>query len=97
MGKAVSFYSFTHSWSKQEVMSQVMVFFGDVTPFLQANSEMSLATNQKSLEVLQNPITKAYLQIELAAIVDTGEAFVKATYNLEREDPLLYYLHVLQS
>ena len=91
-GKAMSSYSSTCWWSKWEVMSHVMVFFGGVAPFLQANPEMSPATNHRLLEVLQNPATKAYLQIELAAIVDTGEAFVKATYNLE--GMVLQYLDV---
>lgn len=66
-----------------------MAFFGDVAPFLQANPEMSPATNQKLLEILQNPTTKAFLQVELAAVVDAGEAFVKATYNLEGDGLLV--------
>ena len=70
-------------------MSQVMAFFGDVAPFLQANPEMSPATNQKLLQILQNLTTKAFLQVELAAVVDAGEAFVKATYNLEGDGPLV--------
>ena len=87
-GKAMSSYSPTRWWSKWEVMSQVMAFFGDVTPFLQGNPEMSPATNQKLLEILLNPTTKAFLQVELAAVVDAGESFVKATYNLEGDGPL---------
>ena len=79
----MSSYSSTRWWSKWEVMSQIMSFFGDVAPFLQANPELSPPTNRKLLEMLQNPTVKAYVQIELAAIVDAGEAFVKATYNLE--------------
>ena len=70
-------------------MSQVMLFFGDVAPFLQDNPELSPATNQKLLEMLQNPTVKAYLQTELAAIVDAGETFVKATYNLEGDGPVV--------
>ena len=82
-GKAMSSYSSTRWWSKWEVMSQVMALFGDVTPFLQANPELSPATNKKLLEILLNPTTMAFLQIELA-----GEGFVKATYNLEGDGPL---------
>ena len=89
-GKAMSSYSSTHWWSKWEVMSQVMVFFGDVAPFLQANPELSPTTNQKLLEMLQNHTVKAKLQVELAAVVDAGEAFVKATYNLEGDGPLVF-------
>ena len=39
--------------------------------------------------MLQNPNVKPCLQIELAAVVDAGEAFVKATYNLEGDGPLV--------
>ena len=47
-------------------------------------------TNHKMLEMLQNPNTKAYIEIELVATVDAGEGFVKAcTYNLEVDSPLL--------
>ena len=66
-----------------------MAFFGDVVPFLQANPEMSPTTNWKLLELLQNPTTKSFIQVELAAVVDAGEAFVKATYNLEGDGPLV--------
>ena len=88
-GKVMSSYSFTRWWSKWKVMSQIMSFFGDIVPFLQANPELSPATNRKLLEMLQNPTVKAYVHIELAAIVDVGEAFVKATYNLEGDGPLV--------
>ena len=60
-------------------MFQVMSYFGSVAPFLQASPEMSPATNQKLLEMLQNPTVKPYVQMELAAVVDAGEAFVKTT------------------
>ena len=46
---------------------------------------MSPATNQELLEIAQNSTTKAYLQTELAVLVDAGEAFVNAIYNLEEE------------
>lgn len=45
-GKAVTFYSPTCWRSKWEEMSQVMAFFSDVTHYLQANPEVSPATNQ---------------------------------------------------
>ena len=64
-------------------------FFSDVGPFLQANPELSPATNIKLLEMLHSPTVKAYFQIELAAIVDAGEAFIKATYNLEGDGPIV--------
>ena len=39
--------------------------------------------------MLQNPTVKVYVHIELAAIVDAGEAFIKATYNLEGDGPFV--------
>ena len=88
-GKSMSSYSATRWWSKWEVMAQVMLFFGDVAPFLEANPELSPTTNKKLLEMLQNPSSREYIQVELAAVVDAGEAFVKATYNLEGDGPLV--------
>ena len=60
-----------------------------VASFLQANPEMLPVTNQKLLEMLQNPTVRPYVQMELAAVVDVGEAFVKATYNLEGDGPVV--------
>ena len=75
-----------------------MSFFGDVAPILQANPELSPATNRKLLEMLQNPTVKAYVQIKLAAIVDAGKAFVKATYNLEGDGSLVFrYYEILST
>lgn len=82
-------YSSARWWNKWEVMSQVMSYFGGVAPFLQANPEMSPATNQKLLEMLQNPTVRPYVQMELAAVVDADDAFVKATYNLEGDGPVV--------
>ena len=41
--------------------------------------------------MLQNASVKAHIQTELAAIVDAGEAFVKATYSLEGDGPLAFH------
>ena len=38
----------------------------------------------------QDPQKAALLKIELASIIDWGEAFVKATYNLEGDGPLAF-------
>ena len=66
-----------------------MASFGDVAPFLESNPEVSPSTNQKLLEMLHNPSTKSFIQVELAAVVDVGEAFVKTTYTLEGDGPLV--------
>ena len=75
-------------WSKFEVMKQMMDVFGDVEPFLE-NTSVSTATVEKLLSVLRNPSEKARLMVELAVTIDTGMPFVKATYNLEGDGPLV--------
>ena len=83
-------YSKTRWWSKWEVMSQVMTFFGDILPFLKENPELSSATNQKLVTMLENPSAKPLIQIELAAVIDAGKPFVKATYNLEADGVMCF-------
>ncbi len=67
-----------------------MVYFGDIGPFLEENRELSQATRTKLLDMLKNTQLKAYIQIELAAIIDAGDTFVKATYKLEGDGPLAF-------
>ena len=55
----------------------------DFQPFLEEQAELSPTTRFKLLQILADPLRNAHLQIELAAIIDAGEPFVKATYNLE--------------
>ena len=71
------------------MMKQVMDLFGDVVPFLQANTDLAPATRSKLLSILNNPQHMSYLQVELAVTVDAGMPFVRATYNLEGDGPLV--------
>ena len=79
-GKAMASYSSTRWWSKWEVMHQVMLYFGDIAPFLEANPELSPATRGKLLEMLQNASVKAHIQTELPAIVDVSAGIQVAHY-----------------
>ena len=72
------------------VCNQVLCQFGDVIPFLQNHPELSPATSGKLLHLLTDPQKSAYLRVELAAVIDCGERFVKATYNLEGDGPLVF-------
>ena len=65
-----------------------MVSFGDIQPFLEDNEDIGPNLRPKLLNMLKDPQKKALLQIELAAIVDYGEPFVKACYFLEGDGPL---------
>ena len=71
------------------VCNHVLCQFGDVIPFLQNHPELP-ATSGKLLHLLTDPQKSAYLRVELAAVIDCGERFVKATYNLEGDGPLVF-------
>ena len=43
-GKTMATYSHTRWWSKWEIMSQNLVQFGDVKPFLQKNTDIGSST-----------------------------------------------------
>ena len=88
-GKAMALYSQTRWWSKWEVMAQAFKYFGDIEPFLTQNADFSPATQAKLLAFFY-PNKNIILQIELAAIVDWGEPFVKATYRLEGDGALAF-------
>ena len=60
-----------------------------VRAFLEENEDLGPATRQKLLGILTDPQKNALLQIELAAVVDCGEPFVKVTYTLEGDGQLV--------
>ena len=43
-GQSMSRYSATRWWSKWEVVKQVMVYFGDIEPFLEENEDIGPST-----------------------------------------------------
>ena len=87
-GMGIKMYSATRWWSKWECMKQVLELWGDVLTFL--SQILSAKVSPKSCEKLQLLLltNSNNLQIELAAVVDAGEPFVKATYKLEGDGPL---------
>jgi hypothetical protein len=70
-------------------MNQLLFQFGDVRPFLEEHEDLGPATRQKLLGIVTDPQRNILLHIELAAVVDCGEPFVKATYTLEGDGPLV--------
>ena len=62
--------------------------FGDVDLFLHQEEVGSPETLSKSC-ILSDSNKNAYLQIELALVVDYGRAFVTATYKL-KDGPLVF-------
>ena len=87
-GCSMPSYSATRWWSKWEVIKMVMVYFGDVLPFLQQNDDIAPNTRAKLLSILNDAQSKCQLLLEMAATVDWGEPFVKACYTLEGDGPL---------
>lgn len=88
-GKAMASYSKTRWWSKWEILHQIMVQFGDIGPFLIANPDIGPSLRPKLLDILRSVPGLGQLKMELAAVVDIGEQFVKATYNLEGDGALM--------
>lgn len=87
-GRSMASFSPTRWWSRWEVMDQLLTQFGDVVPFLQNEEIGSPATRAKLLAIVANAQKKAFMELELAATVDWGQLFVKATYLLEGDGPL---------
>ena len=81
-GRAVPTYSETRWWSQCEVMKQVLEGYPDIEGFLQSCDNLSPATVKKLNEILTESLKKIQLRMELAAIIDAVEYFVKGTYNL---------------
>ena len=89
-GIAIRSCSPTRWWSRWECMKQLLDLFGDVETFLRKPDEFSSATQSKLLSLFSDQSKKSLLQIELALVVDFGEKFVKATYNLEGDNLLAF-------
>ena len=89
-GLSMKSHSKTPWWSKWEILKQVSDYFGDVLPFLEENASLSPITRQHLLDIFSNPQDLQDLRLELAAIVDAGVYFVKSTYNLEGDGPLIF-------
>lgn len=88
VGRSMATYSATRWWSKWEVVKMVMLYFGDIKPFLLENDDIGPATRPKLLSFFSDQQKLALLQLEIAATVDWGEPFVKACYFLEGDGPL---------
>ena len=67
-----------------------MEFFGDVEPFLRKNGNLSPVCCASLLKIFDDPATAQDLDIELAAIIDAGKHFVRATYYLAGDGPLVF-------
>ena len=91
-GISIVSYSATRWWSKFELIKQVHDLFVDISSFLR-NDELPSATTRKLLSIIDDAASLRKLKIELAATVDAMEPFVKATYDLEGDGPLILYAY----
>ena len=89
-GRAMASYSATRWWSKWEIFKQLMLQFGDIELFLNRNADLGPSSRPKLLAILSDQEKLKRLKLELAAVIDWGEVFVKATYDLEGDGPLSF-------
>lgn len=73
-------------------MHQLMLLFGDVEPFL-TRVDVGTSTRSQLLTILQNIPMCHLLKVELAIAIDVGHPFVTATYQLEGDGPLIFYVY----
>ena len=71
------------------MMSQVLVQYGDIKPFVLENWDISPATRAKLLEILNDPQQQILFKMELASMIHVGAYFVRATYELEGDGVLV--------
>ena len=64
-----------------------MEFFRDVEPFLRENEKLSPVCRATLLERFDDPITAKDLDTELAALIDAGRHFVKASKGMHQPPP----------
>ena len=91
-GRAPKSYSETRWWSRWEVYQQLMVQFGDLERYVEEAKDANVCPQilPQLQEILSDPQQHMLLKLELAATIDVGEHFVKATYFLEGDGPLIF-------
>ena len=87
-GLPVPSYSTTRWWFKCKVIKHVHDAFGDVKSFLEHDNLPP--SRIQLLEIVNDPPNNRKLKMELAITVDAGEPFVKATYRMEGDGPLVF-------
>ena len=87
-GQAVKSYSETRWWSRWEVYDQLLLLFGDVRPFLEANQDVAPKLTDHLWAIINDSQQLCRLKLELAVVIDIGQHFVKATSDLEGDSAL---------
>lgn len=91
-GQTPRSYSETRWWSKWEVYHQLLVQFGDIKKFLEEAIAVNVGPQlvPQIQAILSDPQRLISLKLELAITIDLGEHFVKTTYFLEGDGPLVF-------
>ena len=91
-GRAPKSYGESRWWSRWEVYQQLMVQFGDVERCMEEAKDAKVCPQilLQLQEILSNPQQHMLLKLDLAATIDVGKHFVKTTYFLEGDGPLIF-------
>ena len=71
-------------------MNQVLTQFGDIEPFLEENQDIAPRLADHLRVLLEDQDRRKLLIMELTAVIDAGELFIKATYILEGDGLLVF-------
>ena len=98
VGVSVKSYSATRWWSKYECFEQLMrvQVWGDVIKILdelKAASINEAGSAVEAYQMLTDIHTVSKLRVELAAVVDGAQPFLKACYSLEGDGPLAFEVY----
>ena len=81
-GLTLKSFSPTRCWSIWEVIDQLCRRFGEVQTFLDDNGDVAPKTMDHIRVIFNDEECRKELQLEMAAVVDAGQHFVRATYSL---------------
>eukprot|EP00731_Ephydatia_muelleri_P007427 Em0003g1675a len=96
VGVSVKSYSATRWWSKYEWFEQLMRVWGDVIKILdelKAASINEAGSAVEAYQMLTDIHTVSKLRVELAAVVDGAQPFLKACYSLEGDGPQAFEVY----
>ena len=91
-GISILSFSNTRWWSRFELIKQVRDMFGDVVLFLK-NEDLTTVTAQRLRTIMDDMPSLRKLKMEIAIMVDAMEPFVKVTYDLEGDGPLVLFAY----
>ena len=92
-GASVKTYSETRWWAKWEIYNQLMMYFGDVVPFLRSADGISPATVAQLIAIVDDEDDTTRQRLELAAMLDIGKHLVWATNKFEGDGLFVFSVY----